>query len=65
MKRIGREPVPELLSTREVAGMFGVSPGTVIRWANEGLLPVIALPSGMRRYPAERIRAMLAFPADE
>ncbi|WP_019632145.1 helix-turn-helix domain-containing protein [Actinomadura atramentaria] len=47
----------ELLTTREVALMFGVHSGTVANWAKAGLIPVIQLPSGRRRYPADAIRA--------
>lgn len=35
---------------QEVAEMFGVSPKTVGRWANEGRIKVVVLPSGHRRF---------------
>jgi len=44
-----------LLSRREVAAIFGVSPHTVYRWAREGRLPVLMTLGGRRRYPAEEV----------
>ncbi|HXF83654.1 MAG TPA: helix-turn-helix domain-containing protein [bacterium] len=44
-----------LLSRREVAAIFGVSPHTVYRWAREGRLPSVMTLGGRRRYPAEEI----------
>lgn len=49
-------PEPKrLLSRREVAAIFGVSPHTVYRWAREGRLPTLMTLGGRRRYPAEEI----------
>lgn len=43
-----------LLTAREVADTFGVSPETVLRWTRDGKLPAIRLPGGAIRYrPAE------------
>jgi excisionase family DNA binding protein len=44
-----------LLSRREVAALFGVSPHTIYRWACEGRLPVLLTLGGRRRYPADEI----------
>lgn len=44
-----------LLSRREVAAIFGVSPHTVYRWAREGRLPTFMTLGGRRRYPADEI----------
>ncbi len=44
-----------LLSRRQVADLFGVSPHTVYRWAKEGRLPVVMTLGGRRRYPAEEV----------
>jgi len=44
-----------LMSRREVAALFGVSPHTIYRWAREGRLPVLVTLGGRRRYPAEEI----------
>ncbi len=44
-----------LLSRREVATIFGVSPHTVYRWAREGRLPVLMTLGGRRRYPADEV----------
>lgn len=47
--------VPRLMSRREVAALFGVSPHTIYRWAREGRLPVLMTLGGRRRYPTEEI----------
>ncbi|MFQ5380373.1 MAG: helix-turn-helix domain-containing protein [Dehalococcoidia bacterium] len=39
-----------LLGRREVARRFGVSPQTVTRWANEGILPCVRTLGGQRRF---------------
>jgi len=44
-----------LLSRRQVAELFGVSPHTVYRWAKEGRLPVVMTLGGRRRYPADEV----------
>lgn len=43
-------PNMELLTEREVADLLRVAPSTVGRWAARGLIPVILLPSGRRRF---------------
>lgn len=61
-ERNGPEEVPgrvfkagEIVLTglKEAAQILGVHPNTVRRWANEGLVPVIKLPSGVRRFPID------------
>ena len=44
-----------LLSRADVAEMFGVSPSTVTRWADAGLLPTAKTLGGHRRYDAEAV----------
>lgn len=39
----------EFLTTREIAKLCGVSPTTVIRWIDSGMLTAFRLPSGHRR----------------
>jgi excisionase family DNA binding protein len=46
------------LGRREVAARLGVSPQTVTRWANAGLLPSILTIGGQRRYLARDIDAL-------
>lgn len=48
-----------LLSRREVAALFGVSPHTIYRWACEGRLPVVRTLGGRRRYPADEIMRLV------
>lgn len=48
-----------LMSAKEVAEMFGVSQSTVSRWATEGILPTLRLPSGRPRFRREDIEALM------
>jgi excisionase family DNA binding protein len=57
-----------MLSRRDVAALFGVSPHTIYRWAREGRLPVVMTLGGRRRYPADEIARLVheqAVPAHE
>jgi excisionase family DNA binding protein len=42
----------EYLTRGDVAKLFGVSPSTVTRWAQKGLLKTIRTPGGHYRFPA-------------
>ena len=48
-----------LLAPDEVAQIVGVSSQTVRRWADAGILPTIRLPSGVRRFEAYDVLALL------
>lgn len=52
-----RSPRPgsRLLGRAEVAEIFGVSPSTVTRWAEAGLIPSVKTLGGHRRYDADVI----------
>jgi excisionase family DNA binding protein len=50
---------PTYLRTAQVAELLQVSPKTVSRWAQEGMLPHFRTLGGHRRYPNREIRAML------
>jgi excisionase family DNA binding protein len=52
------EPDDELLTPAEVARLFRVSPKTVTRWADEGLLSCVRTLGGHRRFPAGAVRAL-------
>lgn len=41
---------PDLMTAGEVAKMFLVTDETVHRWARQGILPFIPLPSGTKRF---------------
>jgi excisionase family DNA binding protein len=49
----------ELLTEREVAALLRVAPSTVGRWAATGLIPVIVLPSGRRRFRRDDVTLLL------
>ena len=50
---------PKFLRTAQVAELLQVSPKTVSRWAQEGMLPYFRTLGGHRRYPDREIRALL------
>ena len=49
-----------LLRGREVAVLFQVSERTVLEWSRRGRLPTVRDQRGIRRYPAEAVRDLLA-----
>jgi excisionase family DNA binding protein len=51
---------PTYLRTAQVAELLQVSPKTVSRWAEEGMLPYFRTLGGHRRYPDAEIRVLLA-----
>lgn len=52
---------PALLTTREVAELFRVSPASVSAWAKEGLLPAVRIPGTKNwRFRREDIERLLA-----
>jgi DNA-binding transcriptional MerR regulator len=48
------------LRSAQVAEIFQVSPKTVARWAQHGLLPYQGTLGGHRRYPEQAIRELAA-----
>jgi DNA-binding transcriptional MerR regulator len=52
--------VASFLRSAEVAAIFQVSPKTVARWAQLGLLPYQCTLGGHRRYPAAAIKELAA-----
>jgi excisionase family DNA binding protein len=48
-----------LLTTRQVADMLGIHPETVLKWARNGDLPAVKLPSGAVRYRPEQLEAWM------
>jgi excisionase family DNA binding protein len=52
--------LPDLMTSGEVAGLFGVDRKTVTRWAAAGKLTFIRTAGGHRRYKAAEVRALLA-----
>jgi excisionase family DNA binding protein len=59
----GTETGPKLLSVAEAATYVGVSPASLRKWSDRGLLRVYRTPGGQRRYAVadldEFIRTML------
>jgi excisionase family DNA binding protein len=52
--------VATFLRSAEVAAILQVSPKTVSRWAQQGLLPYQRTLGGHRRYPESAIRELAA-----
>jgi excisionase family DNA binding protein len=48
-----------LLKPSEVAEVFGVDPKTVVRWANDGRIVSVRLPSGRHRFRQSVVDAVL------
>jgi excisionase family DNA binding protein len=54
----------ELLSTGEVARLFGVSPSAVTRWARTGAIKSIRTPGGHYRFRTSEISQAALVPED-
>ena len=52
-------PGSRLLSRAEVAEMFRVSPSTVTRWSDAGMLPTVKTLGGHRRYDAAAVAELV------
>jgi excisionase family DNA binding protein len=52
--------VASFLRSAEVAAILQVSPKTIARWAQQGLLPYQRTLGGHRRYPEPAIRELAA-----
>ena len=57
--------VATFLRSAEVAAILQVSPKTVARWAQQGLLPYQRTLGGHRRYPEPAIRELAASLVEE
>jgi excisionase family DNA binding protein len=49
----------ELLTSAEVASMFGVDRRTVVLWAKRGQLPAVRTPGGQHRFRSRDIEQLL------
>ena len=49
----------DLLTSAEVASLFGVDRCTVVLWAKRGRIPALRTPGGQHRFRAEEIRGLL------
>jgi excisionase family DNA binding protein len=47
------------LTVTEAASLLGVSPSTLRRWSNAGVLPCYRTPGGQRRFSREQIESFL------
>ena len=59
MAHSGDMPHSDLLSSGDVASLFGVDSSTVIRWADEGKLPFFKTPGGHFRFQRSDVEAFL------
>jgi len=50
---------PRYLRTAQVAELLQVSPKTVSRWVQEGMLPYVRTLGGDRRYPDREVQALM------
>jgi copper chaperone CopZ len=57
MKKSGT-PGHRLLTRAQVAAIFQVSPSTITRWAEAGMLPVVKTLGGHRRYDATVVQSL-------
>lgn len=53
------DPIPELLTLKEVGVLFRVHAKTVTRWIDDGHLPAVVLPSGRRRVRRDTVDKVL------
>jgi excisionase family DNA binding protein len=53
------EEQEELLTSAEVAALFGVDRRTVVLWAKRGRLPALRTPGGQHRFRADEIDRLL------
>ena len=49
----------DLLTSAEVATLFGVDRRTVVLWAKRGRIPALRTPGGQHRFRADEIRGLL------
>jgi excisionase family DNA binding protein len=52
-------PEDDLLTSAEVASLFGVDRRTVVLWAKRGRIPALRTPGGQHRFRADEIRSLL------
>lgn len=52
------EQLPALMTVAEVAERLRISDETLHRWARDGLIPFVALPSGIKRFRREVVEAI-------
>ncbi len=58
---------PRLLTISQAAARLGVHPDSLRRWADKGLVAMVKLPSGYRRFEPqeiERVRAEMGLKSD-
>ena len=49
----------DLLTSAEVANLFGVDRRTVVLWAKRGRIPALRTPGGQHRFRVDEIRGLL------
>ncbi len=52
----------DVLTVREVADLIGISPATVVRWADEGRIPFFLGPDRQRLFKREDIERVAVIP---
>jgi excisionase family DNA binding protein len=59
MESFERPIVEQRLTSGQVAAMFGVNSGTVVRWARAGKIATMTTSGGHRRYRLSEVRELL------
>lgn len=56
-------PAPDYLTPGQAAALAGVTTRTILRYASDGRLPSVELPTGHRRYRRADVEALLSLTA--
>ena len=54
----------DLIAPKTAAGLLGISKSTLNRWAADGIIHYVVLPSGCRRYIRERIEQVIGIKSE-
>ena len=52
-------PMSRLVTAKQLADYFAVTPRTIARWRQERLIPFVVTPGGTYRYELHKVEAVL------